>query len=75
MKNKDYTIRVEFSAENGKHVIRTYDIFQVESEKIAIECAKQIFFHDFGLQSGAIKAWVVMAIPAQVGIRIPKEKR
>ena len=75
MKNKDYTIRVEFSAENGKHVIRTYDIFQVESEKIAIECAKQIFFHDFGLQSGAIKAWVVMAIPAQVGIRIPKERR
>lgn len=72
MRNKDYTIRVEFSAENGKHVIRTYDIFQVESEKIAIECAKQIFFHEFGLQNGGLKAWVVMETPATVGLRLPR---
>lgn len=72
MKSKDYMIRVEFSAENGKHIIRTYDIFQVSSESIAIECAKQIFFHDFGLQNGAIKAWVVMEAAATIGMRLPR---
>lgn len=71
MRNKDYTIRVEFTPTSGKHIIRTYDIFQVESEKIAIECAKQIFFHEFGLQNGGLKAWVVMETPATVGLRLP----
>ena len=72
---QDYIIRIAFHPSEGGVVNRTYDIFQVSSESIAIESAKQIFFHEYGRHNGTLQAWVVMTVPAQIGIRVPKERR